>query len=234
MNLKKPLKRFARRVPLLPAVAGRLSAWLFPGSRPYWQRRYERGGDSGEGSCGHLAAFKAEFLNAFVAERAVRSVIEFGCGDGNQLALAGYPSYIGLDISRAAIERCREQFAGDRTKSFYLYDPAAFVDRAELFRAELALSLDVIYHLTEDAVYERYMAHLFAAAERLVIVYSSNQAEGRTFAHMKHRRFTDWVSRNAAQWQLDAKVDNKYPYDPRNPEGTSVSDFYVFERDATA
>ena len=33
-----------------------------------------------------LAAFKADFLNGFVIEKNVESVLELGCGDGNQLA----------------------------------------------------------------------------------------------------------------------------------------------------
>jgi hypothetical protein len=37
-----------------------------------------------------------------VAERRIRSVIEFGCGDGNQLGLMRYPSYLGLDIEPCA------------------------------------------------------------------------------------------------------------------------------------
>ena len=99
----------------------------------------------------------------FVQAHEIRSVIEFGCGDGNQLSLADYPRYIGLDVSRSAIELCKRRFAGDVTKSFFLYDGTCFADRAGLFTADLAISLDVIYHLTEEAIFEAYMAHLFGA-----------------------------------------------------------------------
>lgn len=80
----------------------RLSALRFGGSREYWEARYSQDGDSGSGSIGRLARFKAEFLNSFVLEHDVGSVIEFGCGDGRQLQLAEYPRYIGLDVSRVA------------------------------------------------------------------------------------------------------------------------------------
>jgi len=126
----------------------------FRGSAQYWERNYACGGTSGPGSYGALAEGKAAFLNAFVDEHGVGSVIEFGCGDGHQLSLARYPRYVGVDVSRTAIGLCRRQFAHDGTKSFFLYDDACFVDRAGLFTAELALSLDVIYHLTEDEVFE--------------------------------------------------------------------------------
>jgi hypothetical protein len=64
------------------------------------------GGTSGPDSYNASAEAKAAFLNEFVRARDVRSVIEFGCSDGNQLSLADYPSYIGLDVSRTAIELC--------------------------------------------------------------------------------------------------------------------------------
>src|SRR5688572_13218080 len=100
----------------------------FPGSSPYWNKRYEGGGTSGAGSYGRLASFKADFLNNFVQEHDVGSVIEFGCGDGAQLGLAAYPKYIGLDVSPTAIKLCVSRFAGDSTKSFFLYDGQCFAD----------------------------------------------------------------------------------------------------------
>ena len=74
--------------------------------RAYWELNYEQGGNSGPGS-GDLGQGKAEFLNDFVRDCNVESVIEFGCGDGHQLSLAKYPHYVGLDVSRAAIRMCR-------------------------------------------------------------------------------------------------------------------------------
>ena len=56
----------------------------FTGSAMFWERWYAKGGTSGAGSYGNLACGKAAFLNTFVRECAVRTVIEFGCGDGHQ------------------------------------------------------------------------------------------------------------------------------------------------------
>ena len=93
---------------------------IFPGSQAYWEGRYAGGGTSGAGSYGALAEFKAELLNAFVKDKSVKSVIEFGCGDGHQLSLASYPKYIGLDVSKTAIELCTERFRDDSDKRFAL------------------------------------------------------------------------------------------------------------------
>jgi hypothetical protein len=44
------------------------------------------------------------------------------------------------------------------------------VDRGGLFTADLAISLDVIFHLIEDAFFNTYMTHLFAAGWNFVIM----------------------------------------------------------------
>lgn len=201
-----------------------------PATRDYWNDRYAAGGDSGVGSYGKFAAFKAETLNAFVGARDIRSVIEFGCGDGNQLALARYPRYVGLDVARSAVLRCRDRFADDPTKSFFLYDPECFVDRQGLFAADLALSLDVIYHLVEEAVFERYMTHLFGSARRFVLVYSTDtdDPKGNSF-YIKHRRYTDWIRAHAPDWRLIETIPNRYPDRGDYREG-SAADFRFFAR----
>jgi hypothetical protein len=86
-------------------------------SAQYWRNRYRSGGNSGAGSYGRLANFKAEIVNAFVREHDVASVIEFGCGDGAQLTLADYPSYLGFDVADESVELCRSKFAKDSTKN---------------------------------------------------------------------------------------------------------------------
>jgi len=226
----KRLKRLAHHIPFAQWLYGKCTAILFPGSRRYWEGRYGRGGNSGDGSYGEFAEFKAEVVNSFVRDNRVKSVIEYGCGDGNQLSIAQYPSYIGLDVSKTAIQICKDRFKDDPTKSFFLYDPDVSGDQAGELVADLALSLDVIYHLVEDTVYDLYMTHLFNAARRFVVVYSSNQDSGKTAAHVRHRCFCDWVSERATGWTLRQKIDNKFPFDPKQPEGTYLADFYVFEK----
>lgn len=226
----KRLKQLAERMPLGPWLLRQYRNTRFPGSREYWESRYAAGGNSGAGSYGRLAAFKAEMLNAFVRENQIGSVLEFGCGDGNQLAIAEYPCYIGLDVSKTALRLCVERFQDDPAKSFFLYDPDVYIDNASLLQADLTMSIDVIYHLIEDAVYERYMTHLFDASRRFVVIYASNTNDNKPGGHVRHRRFTDWVSEHAADWTLAQKVDNKYPFDPAQPSETSFADFYVFAK----
>jgi SAM-dependent methyltransferase len=219
------------RTPLL----GPLARWVgrtirergFGHSSAFWERRYASGHGSGSGSCGRLAEFKAEVVNGFVAEHAVDFVIELGCGDGNQLALARYPRYLGYDVSPTAVRLCRERFAKDDTKEFRVLD-----GRLEA-RAPLVLSLDVIYHLVEDATFEGYMRRLFDASERFVIVYSSDlESDPSSSVHVRHRKFTRWISTHRPGWKLVRRVPNRYPLE-KDPEG-SFADFWIFERDTAA
>ena len=99
---------------------------------------------------------------------------------------------------------------------------------------DLALSLDVIYHLVEDDVYENYMAQLFQASQRFVIIYSSNSDSVTTpthVHHVRHREFTRWVAEERPDsWRLIKRIPNRYPFDESDPQNTSFSDFYIFER----
>jgi hypothetical protein len=206
----------------------------FRNSAGYWERRYAGGGTSGAGSSGEVAAYKAAFLNSFVATHDVASVIEFGCGDGEQLALARYPSYIGLDVSSTALRRCLERFAGDTSKTFLPYTSGAFADPLGRLRCDLALSLDVIFHLVEDDVYTQYLADLFASAGRYVIIFSPDGPLGDVWdaaPHVRGRRFTERITSDHPDWQLEYVEAN-----PLKDAGalTTRSEFHVFGRDASS
>lgn len=215
--------------PLIVWGYGRATRQRFHNSADYWARRYEAGGNSGAGSYGRLAEFKAEVLNKFVADRQTHLAIEFGCGDGNNLSLVKYPAYIGLDVSRTAIEMCKRRFANDPTKSFYLYDLSVFVDNRRLFHADVAVSLDVLFHLVEDDVFEAYMHALFRAADRYVVIYSSD-FDARQQSHVRHRRFSEWIAMAFTHWRLVERIPNRYPFDPVDPSNTSSADFFFFEK----
>jgi SAM-dependent methyltransferase len=203
----------------------------FESSVDYWQRRYAGGETSGAGSYGRLAEFKAAVLNAIVQERSIASVLELGCGDGAQLAIGRYPSYLGVDVSPAAVAICQKKFAGDASKSFMTLDQF----RSKRPTADLALSLDVIYHLVEDSVFDGHMQDLVGAATRFVAIYSSNSDRITDPApHVRHREFSRWIAQNAPAWRLVQAYRNPYPYRWWNRNNSSPCDLFLFERVATA
>ncbi len=193
------VKDFVRPIPGVRRLSRLRQRLAFADSASFWERKYNRGENSGPGSYGEFGAAKAEFLNAFVREHAVETVTEFGCGDGYQLSLAKYPKYVGLDVSRKAIDLCRRRFENDPSKSFFFFDSDYFVDSLGLFGSDLAISLDVIYHLVEDAKFATYMSHLFSSARRFVIIYSTNASIPDDAAHVTHRHFTPWVEEHSPE-----------------------------------
>jgi len=224
--------RGLRRVPVVGRTligAARLARrHTFPGSARYWERRYASGGTSGAGSRGALALYKADVLNAFVAANDVASVVEFGCGDGEQLALARYPRYLGLDVSPSMLRRVMARFADDRTKSFLRYDPHCFTDPAGLVTADLALSIDVVYHLVEHDVYRLHLRHVFGAATRFVGLYTTDADRlaptTGTAPHVRHRPVAADVAAWFPDWRPRAAADDR-----RRPPG-SLADFFLYER----
>jgi len=221
------LKHLLKIIPFLKALVSRIKRKLFakpfPGTEQYWIDRYASGGNSGKGSYDQLAEFKAQIINSFVKQKNIQTVIEFGCGDGNQLTYAEYPRYLGLDVSPVAIDICKKIFEKDSNKTFKL------IKDYEGEKSDLSLSLDVIYHLVEDEIYESYMKTLFDASEKYVIIYSSNMNEWckERCTHVRHRIFTYWVETRARQWKLLKHVSNPYPYSTETGEG-SLADFYLY------
>jgi SAM-dependent methyltransferase len=194
-------------------------------SAAYWEARYSGGGTSGAGSYGRLATFKAAFINAFVADNTIEEVIDFGCGDGNLLSLLRIPRYVGVDVSATSLLRCARRFAATGN---YAFVPA---DRLNgLPPLSLALSVDVIFHLVEDDVFNRHIDDLFSHASRFVLIYASNFDSNWPDPHVRHRRFSNTVAQRWPNWRLLAHLPNRFPYDPARPDDTSFADFFVYGR----
>lgn len=204
---------------------GVVSHEALQGSANYWELRYRSGGHSGLGSRGVLAEFKAEVVNTITSASNFTTAIEFGCGDGVQAGFLQVPDYLGIDVSPTAVALCRERFQGQSGRQFL------HASEYSGQRAALALSLDVVYHLVEDEVFERYMTQLFDAAQQMVVIYSSDPDHdvGTPYPHVKHRAVSAWVARNRSDAVFVGVIPNRYPYH-QDPVNGSHSDFLLFRK----
>jgi hypothetical protein len=171
-------------------------------SAEYWRKRYQSGGNSGSGSYGALADFKAAALNKFVANHGITSAVEYGSGDGNQLSLLTISGYQGLDVSATAIENLRIRFCNDASKTFLEYDPDNFSD-ARSVAAEISLSMDVILHLTEEERYEKYMQNLIESSEKYIGIFNT-ATEVQLEKMAQHNRYRDhriWMEASAPHFR---------------------------------
>lgn len=194
-------------------------------SKIYWDNRYKTGGNSGSGSYGRLAKYKADVVNKVASKYNISEAIELGSGDGNQCNLFNFKKYIGIDISNEAVIQCKQ--------SFYKIDDWEFINYEdpiiETLRSPLVLSLDVIFHLVEDETFERYMKRLFNISTHLVLIYSSNFDNMNAASHVRHRKYTKWIHKNAKQFNLIDTWQNPFPFTKNsNPNDTSFSEFKLF------
>lgn len=172
----------------------------------YWEGRYKRGGNSGQGSHDlDSITFKADYVNELIQNNEVKTVVEVGCGDGNQLRLlSGYEKYVGYDISETIVKKCTNNFSNDDSKEF-------MTDVNQLPKSDLALSLDVIYHLVEDDVFTDYMDKVFSLGD-IVCLYTTNAENSSAVSHVKHRNVEKYVADNFNEFEL---VD-KTPFSKHN------------------
>lgn len=172
----------------------------------YWEGRYKQGGNSGQGSHDlDSITFKADYVNSLIVDNEIKSVVEVGCGDGNQLRLlTGYDKYIGYDISETIVNKCTQTFSNDETKEF-------INDVNKLPKSDLVLSLDVIYHLVEDDVFVEYMDKVFSLGN-IVCLYTTNSESTSMVNHVKHRNVEKYVNDNFKDFEM---VDKK-PFTKHN------------------
>ena len=188
----------------------------------YWDKRYRQGRSSGAGSEGEEGSYKAQYVSEFVREHNVMNVLDWGCGDGQvlrKMSLPGlgdpqYVVYTGVDVSPTILEAMRREFPSREFCS-----PEQAVKRG--FTAELALSMDVLFHLPDDGDYHTYLDRLFGSAEQHVIIYATNVAEGRTARHVYRRHFTPDIEQRFPDWRLAIA-------EPPLREG--LASFFVYER----
>ena len=202
----------------------------------YWESRYKGGRTSGPGSYNRLANFKSGLINSFLKNNKIATVVELGCGDGSQLELINYPQYLGLDISLTAVEICEKKFTENPNLSFLHYIPDEFdVSVHDVF--DLALSLDVVYHLSNDCIYKKYLEHLFGLSAKFVIIYSNSQelytkGVNEDAEYVRFRNFKSDVEKYFPEWSLVESEPNFYPFNITLPDETSIADFFIFEKNA--
>jgi len=196
----------------------------FRNSRDYWEKRYRFGGHSGEGSRGESARYKADVVNNFIRMHGIESLVEFGCGDGYQLGMFEVRNYLGIDISPTILAQCRSMYQQDKHKSFLLDKDYSSQT------ADLAMSMDVIFHLVEDAVYDAYMTRLFEAGSRYVMIYSTSADMQNTGTpHVRHRNVATDVAVRFGNFSRMHGLESQLPEPVRFDRGLPTS-FFLYQR----
>lgn len=220
-NIKDQLTATTRKVSVKKHIVREEKSNYFD-SANYWETRYQNGGNSGDGSYGVLAEYKAEFINNFIKKNNITSLLEYGCGDCNQLEIIHCERIIGVDVSSECIQICKNKLPNH---NFFVLNKNKKLTKTKV---DLIVSLDVLYHLIEDIVYENYIKNLFNSESKFIIIYSCNFEDDGTFAkHVKPRKFTDHQFINQ-KYDLIHFEKNKYG-DKKNTDTYSMSDWYIYK-----
>lgn len=181
----------------------------------YWENRYVSGLDSGRGSYGKSANHKATMINNYIINHDIKSISDFGCGDGNQIGLLkGFENYCGFDISPYIIDVCKQKFIDNSKMTFC-------TKINDLPESELCLSLDVLYHIIDEKDYENYLFQLFNKSKKYVLIFSTNHQEKTISSYILHRKFTDWVDTHCKDFVLVEELENSLK---------SSAKFYLYKR----
>lgn len=171
----------------------------------YWVTRYGTGGDSGFGSHDeHSIKFKGDYINEFIKKFNVETLFDYGCGDGNQLKMInGFTHYTGYDIAPNIIEDCKILYVGHEDKFF-----TSKLDDIIGKKFDLAISMDVTYHIIEDELFKFYLDTLFSSAD-VIILFTTNSDHHTPLKHHKPRKIIDHIKDTYIDFELiDVKMFN--------------------------
>ena len=184
----------------------------------FWEERYKGGGDSGRGSYNtdhaNFFDFKTNYINNIIQEHKVKTINDFGCGDGNQIKdLRGFDTYKGYDISNEAVSKCSNKYENNPKYNFYS-------EYKNWAKADLSMSLDVLYHIMEDDLWLLYINDLFNFSNKLVLIYSVDDDTLKA-PHVKSRNFTTYIKDNFLNYKLLNVSES-----PLMKNGTPSSQYY--------
>lgn len=193
-------------------------------TKKFWTDRYSNFGNgifttSGYGSYGVLADYKANFLNTMFDIYGIKSVIDIGFGDGNQLSKLKVKDYTGFEIAQTAIDLCVKRFPDFKFKTIDQYDGE---------KADLSMSLDVIFHMTSDDLLNQHLDLLKKSSNRYIVIYgldSDTPPIANVSEHVRFNKFSDKMG----EFKLICHESNPHSWHG-NPENETWSDFYVFRK----
>ena len=199
----------------------------------YWEERYYFGRGSGPGSLGRLGQYKARVVSQLITAHEHKSVLDLGCGDGSQIVklnLPGIEYYHGYDISETGVALARTHLQHDNRFKFDVMTESVNFPRDSF---DVALSLDVLFHLIDSEAYSRHLSNLFTAAKDMVVIYAPNTNQnptGQDVEHVRFRRFSEWIYQNRDDdWTELEMIKNPFPYSG-NLQEESFCNFHIYTK----
>lgn len=183
-----------------------------------WKKRPN---NSGLGSRGQLAEFKANFVSNFVKENKIKTLIDFGCGDLHNSSLIEVPEYLGVDIV--------EHKMPDEFKAGKFETTVSRFDEFECENpADMTLCMDVLYHILENEqdYLERTLEKLIECSKRYIVIYAQDSYDKNIVwkGHMFNCPWRQLMEKRGVELVYQQKQE-EYGDGPR-----SDAVFFVYEK----
>jgi SAM-dependent methyltransferase len=140
-------------------------------NRSFWNNRYSKLPQlgSGPGSRGYAAGRKNELVRRTIQERAIRSILDIGCGDLCWLddEIMKTCTYLGCDVSENIIARNTATHAGVSSPRFVIHDIAA---EPLTSTADLVICFDVLIHQIDRLRFDEALRNIISAVGTLGLV----------------------------------------------------------------
>jgi hypothetical protein len=183
-------------------------------SAKFWTERYEMGDNSGSGSRGDLLNFKVDYINSFIRDNEIKSVLDFGHGDLEVAKKIEVDSYRGIDIFD-----CEDSGGLDLVKCKF----TEYVGEG----ADLVMCLDVLYHLLEDE--QEYMRDslikMIEKSKKYIMIYAQDSTNyDFDTEYQEHLHNSKWLQYMFGRTWEDIDLVTKQT----EPMTGSSAQFFVF------
>ncbi len=175
----------------------------------YWEQRYKDWWNSWKWSYWENAEFKAAIINKFIEENNIISVTEFGCWDWNNLWLYNIKNYEWLDISKEAINKCKELYKSKSSHQF------SVIDMNEIYKAEMTMALDVTYHIFPRSNWESFINKVIDSATEYAIFYSFLNPNWHAI-HINDFNFIEYIEQLSKEKWFSYEVLDLVPPDSQS------------------
>jgi hypothetical protein len=180
-----------------------------------WRNRYSNDEFSGLGSRGDLLKFKVDFINEFIEEEEVKSILDFGYGDLHVALQLDIDEYRGIDIFDPKDDHGLTLI----NSRFDEYDGPS---------SDVVLCLDVLYHILEDEqdYMRRSLDKMIEKADKFLIIYAQDSTNTGRFdrEYTAHLYNSKWLQYMQEQTNFELTYQQDEPFD-----GSSAQ-FFVFEK----
>ena len=135
----------------------------------YWKTRYKSGQDSGN-RLDKYVTYKSDYLNALIKDNDLKSVLDFGHGDGTVASRLEVDEYVGLDIAGAELQQRVSQLSWAAKSKQLITTRFDDYETDKLF--DVVICMDVLYHILkhEEAYLRATLAKIVQMSKQYIVI----------------------------------------------------------------